>query len=149
MAAELHLAKDALALHLLLQHFESLVDIVVTDENLDVAFLFAREVDRPCGHAAQALAGKGIRKIGQVAFVSQGTHSTATLAPLFRRGWLPSWSRRKPWNAQSGWFCQRGKSPSAMVSAAAPGSLRRRKNRRDRSCDRIIITQYCRNGQKM
>ena len=56
MAAELHLAKDALALHLLLQHFESLVDIVVTDENLHVAFLFAREVDRPNGRAARALA---------------------------------------------------------------------------------------------
>jgi hypothetical protein len=32
MAAELHLAEDALALHLLLQDPESLVDIVVTDE---------------------------------------------------------------------------------------------------------------------
>src|ERR1700730_13317886 len=34
VAAELHLAEDALALHLFLQHFEGLVDIVVTDENL-------------------------------------------------------------------------------------------------------------------
>ena len=33
-AAELHLAEDALALHLFLQHPEGLVDIVVTDENL-------------------------------------------------------------------------------------------------------------------
>jgi hypothetical protein len=31
MFAELHLAEDALALHLLLQHLEGLVDIVVTD----------------------------------------------------------------------------------------------------------------------
>jgi hypothetical protein len=38
MAAELHLAEDALALHFLLQHLESLVDIVVTDENLHVVF---------------------------------------------------------------------------------------------------------------
>jgi len=38
MAAELHFAEDALALHLLLQHLESLVDIVVTDENLHVVF---------------------------------------------------------------------------------------------------------------
>src|SRR5712675_2444591 len=38
MAAELHLAEDALALHLFLQHPEGLVDIVVTDENLH-AFL--------------------------------------------------------------------------------------------------------------
>ena len=34
MLAELHLAEDAFALHLLLQHLEGLVDIVVTDENL-------------------------------------------------------------------------------------------------------------------
>jgi hypothetical protein len=33
-AAEPHLAEDALALHLFLQHPEGLVDIVVTDENL-------------------------------------------------------------------------------------------------------------------
>src|ERR1700716_639715 len=39
MAAELHLAEDALALHLLLQHLEGLVDIVVTDENLHAASL--------------------------------------------------------------------------------------------------------------
>jgi hypothetical protein len=32
--SELHFAEDALALHLLLQHREGLVDIVVTDENL-------------------------------------------------------------------------------------------------------------------
>ena len=37
MAAELHLAEDALALHLLLQHPEGLVNIVVTDENLHAA----------------------------------------------------------------------------------------------------------------
>jgi hypothetical protein len=34
MAAELHLAENALALHLLLQRLEGLVDVVVTDENL-------------------------------------------------------------------------------------------------------------------
>ena len=45
MAAELHLAEDALALHLLLQRLEGLVDIVVTDENLHAAFLFVRVVD--------------------------------------------------------------------------------------------------------
>jgi hypothetical protein len=39
MAAELHLPEDALALHLLLQHSEGLVDIVVTDENLHASFL--------------------------------------------------------------------------------------------------------------
>jgi hypothetical protein len=45
MAAELHLAEDALALHLLLQHLEGLVDIVVTDENLHVSFLFNPAAD--------------------------------------------------------------------------------------------------------
>jgi hypothetical protein len=40
MLAELHLAEDAFALHLLLQRPQRLVDIVVTDENLHVAFLF-------------------------------------------------------------------------------------------------------------
>jgi hypothetical protein len=34
MAAELHLAEDALALHLLLKHLEGLSDTVVPDENL-------------------------------------------------------------------------------------------------------------------
>ena len=47
MAAEIHLAKDALALHLLLQRPEGLVDIVVTDENLHLSFLFNPTVDRP------------------------------------------------------------------------------------------------------
>ena len=51
MAAELHLAEDALALHFLLQHLEGLVDIVVTDENLHAAFLFDRAVDGPMAKA--------------------------------------------------------------------------------------------------
>jgi hypothetical protein len=34
MAAKLHLAENALALHLLLERLEGLVDIVVADENL-------------------------------------------------------------------------------------------------------------------
>ena len=45
MAAELHFAEDALALHLLLQHPKGLVDIVVTYENLHAAFLLDRAVD--------------------------------------------------------------------------------------------------------
>jgi len=48
MAAELHLAEDALALHLLLQHLEGLVDIVVTDENLHAVSLRSR-IDEPGG----------------------------------------------------------------------------------------------------
>src|ERR1700726_3042774 len=56
MAAELHLAEHALALHLLLQHLERLVDIVVTDENLHAAFLFDRAVDGPMARALGPLA---------------------------------------------------------------------------------------------
>jgi hypothetical protein len=37
MAAKLHLAENALALHLLLERLESLVDVVVADENLHAA----------------------------------------------------------------------------------------------------------------
>jgi hypothetical protein len=39
MFAELYLAEEAFALHLLLQYPEGLVDIVVTDENLHAVFL--------------------------------------------------------------------------------------------------------------
>jgi hypothetical protein len=34
MTAELHLAEDALALHLLLEGFERLIDVVVANDNL-------------------------------------------------------------------------------------------------------------------
>jgi hypothetical protein len=44
MFAEPHFAEEAFALHLLLQHLEGLVDIVVTDENLHAAFLIIQEV---------------------------------------------------------------------------------------------------------
>ena len=37
MAAQLHLAENTLALHLLLERLERLVNIVVTDENLHLA----------------------------------------------------------------------------------------------------------------
>ena len=39
MSAQLHLAENALALHLLLQRLEGLVDVVVPDENLHAAYL--------------------------------------------------------------------------------------------------------------
>jgi hypothetical protein len=38
MLAELHLAKEAFALHLFLQGPEGLIDIVVSDENLHAVF---------------------------------------------------------------------------------------------------------------
>ena len=40
MAAEFHLAEYALALHLLLEHPERLIDIVVTNKNLHAVLLF-------------------------------------------------------------------------------------------------------------
>ena len=54
MAAEFHLAEYALALHLLLQHLEGLVDIVVADENLHAVFLFDRAVNGPDGQGTRA-----------------------------------------------------------------------------------------------
>jgi len=54
MLAKFHLAKEAFALHLLLQRFEGLVDIVVTDENLHAVFLFNLKVHRPNGRGVWA-----------------------------------------------------------------------------------------------
>ena len=54
MAADLHFAEDALALHLLLQRLEGLVVVVVADENLHAAFLFDRAVDGPSRQGARA-----------------------------------------------------------------------------------------------
>jgi hypothetical protein len=66
MAAEFHLAEDALALHLLLQHLEGLIDIVVTDENLHAAFLFDRAAMGPAAKAPGPLAhGNGTRSRNQ------------------------------------------------------------------------------------
>jgi hypothetical protein len=44
VTVQLHLAKDALALHLLLQNLKGLVDIVVAYENLHSVFLFGRAI---------------------------------------------------------------------------------------------------------
>ena len=57
MAAELHLAEETFALHLLLQRLEGLVDIVVADENLHVVFLFKPTGDRPNSQGAWATGG--------------------------------------------------------------------------------------------
>src|SRR4051812_2427453 len=55
MTAELHLAENTLALHLLLQRLEGLVDVVIADENLHAASSFNWS-DRNSGKA------KGRRK---------------------------------------------------------------------------------------
>jgi len=56
MVAQLHLAENALALHLLLQHLKGLVDIVVTDKDLHLAFLFDRALMGPMAKAPGPLA---------------------------------------------------------------------------------------------
>ena len=45
MAAKLHFAENTLALHLLLQRLEGLIDVVVADENLQRMFLLAESSD--------------------------------------------------------------------------------------------------------
>lgn len=56
MPTEPHLAEDALALHFPFQGLESLIDIVVADENLHVQLLFDQAVDRPDSQAIWAMA---------------------------------------------------------------------------------------------
>ena len=66
MAAKFHFAEDPLALHLLLQNLEGLIDIVVTDENLHAAFLFDRAAMGPVAKAPGPLAhGNGTRGTNQ------------------------------------------------------------------------------------
>jgi hypothetical protein len=43
MAAKLHLAENPLALHLLLERLEGLIDVIVPDENLHAAYLFGKD----------------------------------------------------------------------------------------------------------
>jgi len=73
MAAEFHFAENALALHLLLQRPESLVDIVIADENLHAAFLFDRAVD---GTEDQGARAAGIRLWTLGADGGHGTNSS-------------------------------------------------------------------------
>ena len=54
MGAQLHRSENALTLHLLFQHLEGLVDIVVTNENLHAAYLLD---EAGIGRAARLPAG--------------------------------------------------------------------------------------------
>jgi hypothetical protein len=49
VAAKLHFAENALALHLLLQRLEGLIDVVVANENLHESFLLDRAWLLRCG----------------------------------------------------------------------------------------------------
>ena len=62
-----------------------------------------------------------------------GSRSGVTSAPLFRRGWPPSWIRKRSRNARSGWFGQHDRFPIATASAAGRGSSRQPKSLHDRS----------------
>jgi hypothetical protein len=47
MTAELHLAENTFALHLLLERLESLIDVIVANENLHAAsFVLIEQFDR-------------------------------------------------------------------------------------------------------
>jgi hypothetical protein len=54
VTVQLHLAKDALALHLLLQNLKGLVDIVVAHENLHSVHLFVERLPGRC-HGARVV----------------------------------------------------------------------------------------------
>jgi hypothetical protein len=84
MAAELHLAENTLALHLLLQHLERLVDIVIADENLHAAFLFVRADDGSTARALGPLA-RGFESVP--ADGRRGCQLEETEASVGRRFW--------------------------------------------------------------
>jgi hypothetical protein len=117
MLAELHLAEYALALHLLLQHSEGLVDIVVADENLHAVFLFDRAVNGPDGQGARATgarmctirvpmapAGTNQRRCLK-ACLPMGTMGKNTETSVRRR--LSSSSSDKPVDIRDNWVCPR------------------------------------------
>jgi hypothetical protein len=95
-AAEPHLAEDALALHLFLQHPEGLVDIVVTDENLhgrssSIERLMGPMAKRP-GHWRTDMHNSG----------ADGTRGTTSVSPFFGQlfvgqviAWLYKWACRR------------------------------------------------------
>src|SRR5262245_31618503 len=56
MPAKLHFAENALALHLLLERLEGLIDVIVPDENLHASFLFEIRGWRPANTARRGCA---------------------------------------------------------------------------------------------
>ena len=108
MAAELHLAEDALALHLLLQHLEGLVDIVVADENLHAALLFDRAVDGPDGQGARATGARICNNAG-----ADGTRGTNQRR--FLKSCLPMGTRAANWKKR------RLRYVAVFCAAAGPG----------------------------
>src|SRR4051794_11862966 len=65
VAAQLHLAENPLALHLLLQRFEGLVDVIVTNENLHAGVPLESRVEG-AGPNTTAVAGRVSETAGQV-----------------------------------------------------------------------------------
>jgi hypothetical protein len=63
MSAELHLAEDTFALHLLFQRLEGLVDIVVSDENLHVVSSLIHLLIDPTAKAPGPLARRYVQRL--------------------------------------------------------------------------------------
>jgi hypothetical protein len=88
MLAEFQLAKEALALHLLLQHLEGLVDIIVTDENLHQVFLCSSIVDPPNGHGGWATSARTRRKHCMIPYrIRPPTDSEKATSKKLRQDW--------------------------------------------------------------
>jgi hypothetical protein len=75
MAAKLHLAENALALHLLLQRLEGLVDVIVTDENL-----------HECSFVGSDLGKWGSKKALKRALSRLAINRNPAKSPLANRG---------------------------------------------------------------
>ena len=82
MAAELHLAENALALHLFLQRLEGLIDIVIADENLHAAPL---SVDRNWNSGRGRRRHKGLATSGLSAPMYQNKAPMSTGVKRRRR----------------------------------------------------------------
>ena len=67
MAAQLHLAENTLALHLLFERLQRLVDVVVTDENLHLAAYSPLQGAPPTGTRARLPTRRGLRKAAAIA----------------------------------------------------------------------------------
>jgi hypothetical protein len=91
MPAKLHFAKDSLALHLLLEGLEGLIDIVVANENLHGLSCILRpslERSENCGALADT-AGRNLQGLYQTGyFLSRAQTRPAKVAvPLSRSSW--------------------------------------------------------------
>jgi hypothetical protein len=94
MLAKLHFAEDAFALHLPLERFQCLIDIVISNENLHEAFLFNRGFEIPAGwtssptkdaFARDKMAAMRRRPASLLSADEHRTYRWQKISPLFRR----------------------------------------------------------------